>query len=124
VKRFREFLGKKLDTDRARDEDSLSKWGIKVRYAPEEVDDFDEFEFGIDYDSEQDVAFLIAIEKGRIARVLFGWTVPDNPDMIKPMADADLGKLLEKKGQKLLEFFQFVTNRIDRRKGEKEEDHA
>ncbi len=110
MKRFREFLGKKLDINRAKDEERLSKWGIKVRYAPEEVDDFDEFEFGIDYKGTQDVAFLIAIEKGRIARVLFGWSVPDNPDMMKPMADDDLGKLLEKRGQDLVEFFQYITS--------------
>ena len=110
MKRFREFLGKTLNIDKAKGEENFSRWGIKVRYAPEEVDDFDEFEFGIDYEGEQDVAFLIAIEKGRIARVLFGWTVPDNPDMMKPMADDDLGKLLEKRGQALVEFFKYVTN--------------
>ncbi len=109
MKRFRQFLGKKLDISKATDSEKLSKWNIKNRYAPEEPDDFDEFEFGIDYLGEQDVAFLVAIEKGQIARLLFGWTVPDNPDMMKPMKDADLAGLLEKRGSALTEFFDYIT---------------
>ncbi len=110
MKRFRCFLGKELDTAKATDSKALSNFGMKVRYAPEEPDDFDEFEFGLNHKKEEDVAFLVAIEKGRIARLLFGWTVPDNPDMLKPMSDKELEGLLENKGRELEEFFKYITN--------------
>jgi len=110
VKRFRQFLGKELDTEKATNELELSKWNINVRYAPEIPDDFDEYEFGIDYKNKQDVGFLVALEKGEIARLLFGWTVPDNPDMLKPMSDKELKDLLKARGEALLEFFNFVTS--------------
>jgi len=109
VKRFRQFLGKKLDIQRATNEPELSRWNIKVRYAPEVPEDFDEYEFGIDYKNEQDVGFLVAIERGKIARLLFGWTVPENPDMLRPMSDNELEGLLDAKGRDLIEFFHFVT---------------
>ncbi|NPA94715.1 MAG: hypothetical protein GXO58_04735 [Thermodesulfobacteria bacterium] len=109
MRRFRRFLGKELDVTRATDSNLLSKWGMKVRYAPDEPDDFDEFEFGLNHKGDGDVAFLVAIEKGKIARMLFGWTVPDNPDMLKPMKDEDLEELLENKGRDLEEFFESVT---------------
>lgn len=112
MKRFRQFLQKDLNIEAIKDEDKLSSWGIRVRYAPEPPDDFDEFEFGIDYKGEQDVAFLIAIEKGKIARMLFGKTVKDNPDMLLPMNDQELRSLLDNKGNELLEFFNFVTTSV------------
>jgi len=109
VKRFRKYLGKDLDISRATEERQIERFGMKVRYAPQEPEDFDEFEFGLDYKDEQDVAFLVAIEKGKIARLLFGWTVKENPDILKPMDDRDLEGLLDQCGDGLIEFFEFVT---------------
>jgi len=109
LKRFRQFLEKELDLDAIKNEKELLRWGIKIRYAPDPPDDFDEFEFGINYKAEQDVAFLIAVEKGKIARMLFGKTVKDNPDMLSPMNDQELSDLLKTKGSELIEFFDFVT---------------
>ncbi len=109
MKRFRRFLKKTLDLEKVRDEKALSEMGISVRYAPESPEDFDEFEFGLDYKGKEDVAFLVAIEKGEIARMLFGKTVKDNPDMLNPMSDKELSELLEAKGDVLLRFFEFVT---------------
>ena len=109
MKRFRRFLKKSLDLERVRDEKALSSMGITVRYAPDSPDDFDEFEFGLDYKRKEDVAFLVAIEKGQIARMLFGKTVKDNPDMLNPMTDEELSELLESRGEMLERFFEFVT---------------
>ncbi len=46
-------------TDSAR----LYRWGISLCYTPEEVDDFDEFEFVIDYKGSRNVVFLTTVEK-------------------------------------------------------------
>ncbi len=109
VKRFAEYLGKKVKHDRVRESGELAKFGIRCRYLPDPPDIFDEYEFGIDFEKEQDRAFLVTVENGKIARMLFGATDPGNPDMLRPLSDADLEALLEKRGDALDGFFAYVV---------------
>ncbi len=109
MKGFRDFLGKELIHERAKDGAALARFGIKVRYLPDPPDIFDEYEFGIDWKAEQDVAFLVAVEKGKIARMLFGRPDADNPDILRPMDEEDLGQFQKDLGGRLKEFFSFLT---------------
>ena len=106
---LKRFLGKEFNLSLAKDTVFLSGLGLSLRYAPDEPDDFDEFEFGLDHKGKQDVAFLVAIEKGKIARMLFGKTVKDDPDMLKPMSDEELAQLMNDKQELLIKFFEKIT---------------
>lgn len=109
MKRFSAYLGRTVNHERVKDRAGLAAFKVKCRYLPDPPDIFDEYEFGIDYEREQDRAFLVTVENGRIARMLFGATDPDNPDMLRPLSDEDLDALLEKRGRELTGFFEFVV---------------
>ncbi len=109
MKRLRKYLDKPMDIHRAVDKDRLAQWGISVRYAPEPPEDFDEFEFGLDYEGKQDIAFVTTIEKGEIKRMMFGRPDKDNPEILRPMDDATIADLMEKKGLDIIAFFDFIT---------------
>ncbi len=109
MKRFAEFMDRKVLHDRVKQAEELGQMGITCRYLPDPPEDFDEYEFGIDYLGSQDRAVAVTIEKGEIKRMLFGATVPDNPDMLKPLSDEELGALLDRKGDDLVKFFKFIT---------------
>ncbi len=110
MKRLRNYLDKRLNTERVSDTEKLAQWGISVRYAPEVPEDFDEFEFGLDYQGRQDVAFVTTIEKGEIKRMMFGKPDRENPDILRPMDDATIADLMEKKGKDIQTFFDFITS--------------
>ncbi len=109
MKRFSQYMGREVVHEKVKNQDKLREFGITCRYLPDPPEDFDEYEFGIDYLSSQDRAVAVTVENGRISRMLFGATVPDNPDMLKPLSDQELGELLEKRGDALISFFQYVT---------------
>ncbi len=110
MKRLRQYLDKPLNVEKATDRDRISRWGISVRYAPDPPEDFDEFEFGLDYQGHQDVAFVTTIEKGEIKRMMFGRPDRDNPEILRPMGDDVLADLMEKKVDDILAFFDFFTS--------------
>ncbi len=111
MKRLRNYLDKPLNAERVKDREKLAGWGITVRYAPDPPEDFDEFEFGLDYQGEQDVAFVTTIEKGEIKRMMFGRPDKDNPDILRPMDDETIADLMGKKGKDILAFFDFITSK-------------
>ena len=102
-------MDKKVNHENVKQADRLRDMGITCRYLPDPPEDFDEYEFGIDYMGSQDRAVAVTIEKGEIKRMLFGATVPDNPDMLKPLSDEELAGLLERKGDGLVRFFSYIT---------------
>ncbi len=107
---FKGFLGKELVHDRVKDAKALEGFGIKVRYLPDPPDIFDEYEFGMDWHGRQDVAFLVAVEKGKIARMLFGRPDGENPDILRPMEEDDLLRFQEEKGEQLMAFFKYLIS--------------
>ena len=111
MKRLRQYLDKPLNIERATDTEALSQWAISLRYAPDPPEDFDEFEFGLDYQDKQDVAFVVTIEKAEIKRMMFGRPKKENPEILLPMDDATIADLMEKKGKDILAFFDFVTSK-------------
>ncbi len=110
MKRLRQYLDKQLNISRAMDKAALSGWDITIRYAPDPPEDFDEFEFGLNYQGKEDVAFVITIEKGEIKRMMFGKPDKDNPEILRPMDDATIADLMDKKGDNILAFFNYVTS--------------
>ncbi len=109
MKRFAQFMDREIVHANVKDKERLRQFGITCRYLPDPPEDFDEYEFGIDYMGHEDRAVAVTIEKGRIKRMLFGATVPDNPDLLKPLSDEELEKLLQKKGDDLSQFLRFIT---------------
>ena len=110
MKRLRQYLDGSLNTNKATDKEQIGRWGISIRYAPDPPEDFDEFEFGLDYKGRQDVAFVTTIEKGKIKRMMFGRPDKDNPEILRPMDDNTIADLMEKRGGDILAFFDFITS--------------
>ena len=110
MNRLRQYLDRPLNTNKAADREQISRWGIHIRYAPDPPEDFDEFEFGLDYEGRQDVAFVTTIEKGEIKRMLFGRPDKDNPEILRPMDDDTIADMMEKRGADILAFFDFITS--------------
>ncbi len=111
MKRLRCYLDKTLNLERAVDQGRISEWGITLRYAPDPPEAFDEFEFGLDFQGDQDVAFVITIENGTIKRMLFGRPEKENPDLFRPLDKASLEAMMEKKGEALAAFFDYITQK-------------
>ena len=109
MERFKKYLGKKVNLENIKNEDQLMKFGVKCRYLPDPPEEFDEFEFGLDFKAEQDVAFLVAVEQAKIARLLFGSVDPDNPDIFRPLPEETLRDLAQEKSELLCNFFDFIT---------------
>ena len=102
-------MDRKVIHDNVKNAEKLKEYFITCRYLPDPPEDFDEYEFGVDYLGSQDRAVAVTVEQGRIKRMLFGATVPDNPDMLKPLSDEELDALLEKRGKSLTGLFDFIT---------------
>ncbi len=102
-------MDRPVNHSRVKDSAKLKDFHITCRYLPDPPEDFDEYEFGIDFKGDQDRAVAVTIEKGEIKRMLFGATVPDNPDMLTPLSDRELQELLEARGGDLVQFFDFIT---------------
>ncbi len=109
MKRFSVYMDRVVNHSRVRESEKLKGFHITCRYMPDPPEDFDEYEFGIDFRGEQDRAVAVTIEKGEIKRILLGATVPGNPDMLAPLSDTEIEELLETRGDDLVKFFEFIT---------------
>jgi hypothetical protein len=109
MKRFKSFLDKNITLNKIKNSSELKNLGIICRYLPDPPEDFDEFEFGVTYDNHEHTGFIMTIEKNEIKRILFGAFAPDNPDLFKPLDESQTQSLLMEHGDKLINFFVFIT---------------
>lgn len=107
--RFKVYLDKKVNHEHVKNSKQLEQFHIRCRFMPDPPDFFDEYEFGIDFIRDQDMGFAVTIEHGDVKRMLFGATDPENPDILKPLSDEELNSLLDKRGDDLIKFFDFIT---------------
>ena len=110
MKRLQRFIDRTVDLDAARDETLLSSLGIEGRYVPDELEEFDEMEFGIGRSAGRTVIFTLVVEHAALKRVSLGW-IPEggDEDDMRAFSEEELAEVLDEKGDTLIRFFDGVT---------------
>lgn len=110
MKRFKRFLGMTVAHSIVQDEDALASLGVESRWVPEELEEFDEMEFGLGQWADRTVIFTLVIEKGGLQRVSLGYIPPggDEDDMVA-FSEEELALVLDEKQATLIGFFEKVT---------------
>lgn len=109
MQRFKEYMGKSVSVTNIKDKDRLASFGIICRYLPDPPEDFDEFEFVIDYHGKNDRGMMVTVEMEKIKRIFFGIISPDDPDVFRALTESQLKELLDEKGEILLKFLDHIT---------------
>jgi hypothetical protein len=70
--RFQKYLYRPLLPDRLSDSDAVAAAGFRGRWVPEELQPFDEVELARSLDDATDLLVTLAVEEGKIARMMLG----------------------------------------------------
>jgi hypothetical protein len=107
MNRLQRFLGRELDLDVVRDEATLSRFGAEERYVPEELDIFDELEFGLGSHGTRTVVLVMVLEHGKLERVSLGW-IPEggSEDDFAAFSESELAEVMQDSGARLEAFFE------------------
>ena len=106
--RFKKFLEQDINMGNVRNSDHVLTLGITTNYVPDTPDEFEEFEFTTDY-NKKTISIGVAILTGKIKRVMIGLTDPDDPDNLVALSKEELEDFLNQKGEKLVQFFEYIT---------------
>jgi hypothetical protein len=110
MKRFRVFFNREVIRERLDDTELLTRAGLKVRYLPEVFEDFDEMEFLAPLEEGKDLVVSMALEQGKIMRLMLGWVGPDDPeDEMRSLDEGGVQQVLERYGDALTEFLKAIT---------------
>ncbi len=71
---------------------------------PEQLEEFEEFEFFID-----DTVMCLAVLEGKIKRIMFVKVDKENSDICYPLTKEELSIFLEKNEDNLLEYLKSIT---------------
>jgi len=110
MKRLQRFIDRTIELDAAKDEKLLSSLGVEGRYVPDELEEFDEMEFGIGRWAGKTVIFTLVAEHAKLKRVSLGW-IPEggDEDDMHAFSETELAQVLDEKGDALVRFFEGVT---------------
>lgn len=109
MERFRKYIDRELNPERAGNESELGAYGVVCTYLPDPVEDFDEFEFRTDYNGQNNIVITVTLELGKVKRVMFSEADEKNPDVVRGLTADQLGNLLTEKGESIAAFFEFIT---------------
>lgn len=109
MKRLQRFIDRAIDENVVKDESLLSSLGVEGRYVPEEIEEFDEMEFGLGHSGERIVIFTMVLEHGKLKRVSLGYIPPGgDEDAMHAFSESDLAEVMDEKGDTLANFFEKV----------------
>ena len=106
--RFKKFLEKDIHSGNVRKSDHLLVFGITTKYVPDTPDEFEEFEFATDYRGRT-ISLGVAVLAGKIKRIMIGLTDAEDPDNLFALSKEQLEDFLNQKGEKLVQFFEYIT---------------
>lgn len=109
MERFRKYMRADLNLEGAKDKKFLSSLGITCTYLSEPLEDFDELEFRTGFQGRDDIVITVAVEMGKIKRVMFGAADEANSDVVKSMSREGLEKFLAVRGEDLVRFFEYIS---------------
>ncbi len=108
MERFRRYFEREVNVERAKDAVRLADFGVRGRYVPDPPEDYDEFEFTTEFEGRE-VLIMVTVARGRIQRILFTLIDPEDPELTRPLDEARLREFLAARGNRLVEFFEYVT---------------
>ncbi|MBC7105137.1 MAG: hypothetical protein H5T97_04295 [Firmicutes bacterium] len=110
MERFRRYFGREVVVGRAKDAARLAEFGVRGRHVPDPPEEYDEFEFTTEFGG-RDVLIMVTVAGGRIERILFTRIDPEDPELTRPLDPDALRDLLAARGDRLAEFFAYLTGR-------------
>jgi hypothetical protein len=108
MKRLQQFLGREVDLDLIRnDDDLLASLSIEKRYVPEELEIFDELEFGLGSFGSKTTVLMLVLEDAKLQRVSLGW-IPEggDEDDFAAFTEAELSEVMDEVGPRIVSFFE------------------
>jgi hypothetical protein len=109
MQRFRRFIGRRVDFNRIKNNQDLTSAEVTSRYLPDELEEFDEMEFGAGVWEGHDVVFTLVVEHGRLARISLGYIPEGAPeDDMMAFSEIQLSEVLAIKGKVLESFFESI----------------
>ncbi len=115
MERFQAFIGRTLERARLDNQEALGRAGLEPRYLPETFEEFDEVDFLAPLEPEgpldgrNRMVLSVAIERGKVQRILLGWVAPGDPeDTMRRLDEETLGRALEMNGDRVVAFFEEV----------------
>ncbi len=109
MERFRKYMGKDINLENIKNSNRLSAFGITCTYLPDPPCEFDEFEFSTDFNGQDNIVITVAIELGKIQRIMFSVADKRDPEVTRSLTESQVAELLLKKGDQLVEFFAYIT---------------
>lgn len=109
MQRFKKFIDQSLNSENIINSDQLSAFGITCTTLPDPPEEFDEFEFKTAFSEQMDVVIGVAIEMGKVKRILLGLSEKNDPDSFMALSESQLEDFLSQRGDQLLGFFEFIT---------------
>ena len=107
MKRFEKFLKRDLLEQFLSEEDRITSLGIEKRYVPDEIDIFDELEFGLGPWNESQLLLITVLENGKLGRISLGYIPPQgDEDDLMAFAPDQLVSVLDQHSQRITEFLE------------------
>jgi hypothetical protein len=111
VVRFKKFLETNINLEHVKNSDKLVDFGIATKYVPSIPEEFEEFEFTTHY-GERTISIGVAVLKDKIKRIMLGFANPEDPDNFTALSKEQLEDFLNQKGEKLVQFFEYITQNL------------
>jgi hypothetical protein len=110
MQRLRRFLHLPIDSDRLSDRGPIAALGIRDRWIPEALEEFDEIEFALPLTEERDAIITMALEQGKVERILLGWAPAGDDDADTAAFDEEgLAETLRQHGDTLASLLGHLT---------------
>ncbi len=106
--RFKKYINKDIRLENVKNSAQLSTYGVICKHLPDPIEEFDEFEFNIDF-YDQKILLGVAVLEGKVKRVMFVMVDQEDSDVFRPLTESQLKGLLDLKGEQLVSFFEFIT---------------
>jgi hypothetical protein len=99
VDRLKVFLHRPVDAARLADRTRLEVLGARLRYSPEELGDFDEFELAFPLPEGREMTVSVAVEMRRVERIIVGQAPAGDDDAdVRALEGDDLAAALAAAG--------------------------
>jgi len=104
MEKIKKFIGKPFKLETIKNSDFLKSCSLACQSIPEKIEEFEELEFLIN-----DIVMCVAVLEGKIKRIMLVKVNPENPDDCSPLTKEELESFLTKNEEKLLKFFENIT---------------